>query len=109
MAGESKYSIRKLFDVSPSIPSSAFLICLLKLGIFAGVLFRGSLGLASDDIHPAHPAGSSQRLCYHRGADLLYVCHDVHLLIGIIGEYIAILVYGAEGQAGVYCEGDEEY
>lgn len=75
VAGESKYSLKKLFIFSINT-----ILCFsnmpLKLGIYAGI-FSALLGVAVIVYTLIHPSGRSQRLRHHRGADLLHVRHDV--------------------------------
>lgn len=88
MAGESKYSIKKLFIFSINT-----ILCFsnmpLKLGIYAGV-FSAALGVLV----------MVYTLCTRQGAPsgyativvlLCFMFAMMFLLIGIIGEYIAIL------------------
>ena len=88
VAGESKYSIKKLFIFSINT-ILCFSNMLLKLGIYAGV-FSAALGVLV----------MVYTLCTRQGAPsgyativvlLCFMFAMMFLLIGIIGEYIAIL------------------
>ena len=88
VAGESKYSIKKLFIFSIN-PILCFSNMPLKLGIYAGV-FSAALGVLV----------MVYTLCTRQGAPsgyativvlLCFMFAMMFLLIGIIGEYIAIL------------------
>ncbi len=75
VAGESKYSIKKLFIFSINT-----ILCFsnmpLKLGIYAGML-SASLGVAVMIYTLFTRQGAPKRLCNHSSPSLLHVCHDV--------------------------------
>ena len=106
VAGESKYSLKKLFIFSVNT-----ILCFsnmpLKLGIYAGIL-SGAAGMAvlvyTLFTRQGAPSGYATIVVL-----ICFMFAMMFLLIGIIGEYIAILFYGTEGSSGVYCEGDGEY
>ncbi len=101
VAGESKYSLKKLFTFSINT-----ILCFsnmpLKLGIYlCGRILRPA-GAGGDGVHPVHPPGSAQRIRHHCGADLFYVRHDVfdH------GNYWRIYsnsLHRIKGPAHLYC------
>ena len=74
VAGE-QVQLKKLFIFSVNT-----ILCFsnmpLKLGIYAGIL-SGAAGMAVLVYTLFTRQGSSQWICYHCGADLLYVRHDV--------------------------------
>lgn len=71
IAGESKYSLRKLLAFSMNT-IMCFSNLPLKLGIYAGA-FAGLLGVAVMVYTLFTPPGRAQRLRYHRDLKLLYV------------------------------------
>ena len=88
MAGESKYSIRKLFQFSVNT-----IVCFsnlpLKLGIFAGI-FAGFLGLVvlvyTLFTRSGAPSGYATIVILN-----CFMFAFLFLIVGIIGEYISIL------------------
>ena len=88
VAGESKYSIRKLFQFSVNT-----IVCFsnlpLKLGVFAG-LFAGVLGVLvlvyTLFTRNGAPSGYATIVILN-----CFMFAILFLLVGIIGEYIAIL------------------
>ena len=63
----------------------------LKLGIYAGIL-SGAAGMAVLVYTLFTRQGAPQWICYHCGAGSAFMFAMMFLLIGIIGEYIAILL-----------------
>ena len=89
VAGESKYSLKKLFVFSINT-----ILCFsnmpLKLGIYAGV-FSALLGVAVMVYTLFTRQGSAQRLRHHHRGPALFMFAMMFVIIDIIGEYIAIL------------------
>ena len=92
VAGESKYSLKKLLTFSINT-----ILC------FSNMPF----GPGGDDLHPFYQRRRAQRLRHHRGVDLLYVRHDVFPHWNHRGIYRNPF-HRVKGSAGVYCGRDEE-
>ena len=106
VAGESKYSIKKLITFSMNT-IMCFSNLPLKLGIYAGG-FAGVLGIIMMIYTIWSWAGwNAQWLCDHDCADLLHVCDSLPYS-RYYRELYCDSVCGIKGQADLYCGRDEE-